>query len=66
MKKEALSKFVEEVLADAEQKLGPEADQLWLEGYAREAVLNLWLEKPEITRFTAYKAYLVLRNAIAK
>jgi hypothetical protein len=66
MNKEALSKFVEQVLADADQKFGPEADSMWLEGYAREAVLNLWLEKPEITWFTAYKAHLLLRNAIAE
>ena len=65
MNKEALSKFVEQVLADADQKFGPEADPMWLEGYAREAVLNLWLEMPEITWFTAYKAYLLLRKAIA-
>ena len=64
MNKEALSKFVEQVLADADQKFGPEPDPMWLEGYAREAVLNLWLEKPDITWFTAYKAHLQLRNAI--
>jgi hypothetical protein len=66
MNNEALSKFVEQVLADADQKFGPKADPMWLEGYAREAVLNLWLEMPEITWFTAYKAFLLLRNAIAK
>jgi hypothetical protein len=65
MNKEALSKFVEQVLADADKKFGPEADPMWLEGYAREAVLNLWLEMPEITWFTAYKAHLLLRKAIA-
>jgi hypothetical protein len=65
MNSEALSKFVEQVLADADQKFGPGADPLWLEAYAREAVLQLWLEKPEITWFTAYKAFLLLRNDIA-
>src|SRR5215211_5899453 len=65
MNNEALSTFVEQVLADADQKLGPEAEPMWLEGYAREAVLNLWLEKPEITWFTAYKAWLLLRRRIA-
>jgi hypothetical protein len=65
MNEQALSKFVEQVLADADQKFGPEADPMWLRGYAREAVLQLWLEKPEITWFTAYKAFLLLRNAIA-
>jgi hypothetical protein len=66
MNNEALAKFVEQVLADGDQKFGPEADPLWLEGYAREAVLNLWLEMPEITWFTAYKAYLLMRKAIAQ
>jgi hypothetical protein len=65
MNNEALSKFVEQVLADGDKKFGPDADPIWLEGYAREAVLNLWLEMPEITWFTAYKAYLLLRKAIA-
>jgi hypothetical protein len=65
MNNEALSKFVEQVLADGDQKFGPDADPIWLEGYAREAVLNLWLEMPEITWFTAYKAWLLLRKAIA-
>jgi hypothetical protein len=65
MKEQTLSIFVEQVLADGEQKFGPEADPIWLEGYAREAVLQLWLEEPEITWFTAYKAFLLLRKAIA-
>jgi hypothetical protein len=66
MNNKALATFVEEVLTDAERKFGPEPDRIWLEGYAREAVLNLWLEKPEITWFTAYKAHLLLRHAIAE
>jgi hypothetical protein len=65
MNEKALSLFIEQVLFDAEQKFGPEADPAWLESYAREAVLNLWLERPEITFFTAYKAFLQLREAIA-
>jgi hypothetical protein len=65
MKEQTLSMFVEQVLADGEKKFGPEADPIWLEGYAREAVLQLWLEKPEITWFAAYKAFLLLRKAIA-
>jgi hypothetical protein len=66
MNNEALAKFIEQVLADGDQKFGPGADPLWLEGYAREAVLQLWLEMPEITWFTAYKAWLLLRKAIAE
>src|SRR3954454_21909453 len=65
MNEKALSLFVEQVLFDAEQKFGPEADPTWLESYAREAVLNLWLERPEITFFSAYRAFLQLREAIA-
>jgi hypothetical protein len=65
MNEKALSMFIEQVLADAEQKFGPDADPIWLESYAREAVLDLWLELPEITFFTAYKAFLRLREEIA-
>jgi len=65
MNEKALSMFVEQVLSDAERKFGPDADPIWLESYAREAVLDLWLELPEITFFTAYKAFLRLRAEIA-
>jgi hypothetical protein len=65
MNEKALSMFIEQVLADAERKFGPDADPIWLESYAREAVLDLWLELPEITFFTAYKAFLRLRAEIA-
>jgi hypothetical protein len=65
MNEKALSMFIEQVLTDAEQKFGPDADPIWLESYAREAVLDLWLELPEITFFTAYKAFLRLREEIA-
>ncbi|MFL5759252.1 MAG: hypothetical protein ACJ789_05915 [Thermomicrobiales bacterium] len=66
MNEAALSVFVEQVLTDARQKFGPNPDRIWLENYAREAVLDLWLDMPEITFFTAYKAYLLLRKAIAQ
>jgi hypothetical protein len=66
MNNEALSKFVEQVLVDSEQKFGPNAEKVLLEGYAREAVLQLWLEKPQITWFTAYKAFLQLHNVITE
>jgi hypothetical protein len=65
MNEKALSMFIDQVLADAERKFGPDADPIWLESYAREAVLDLWLELPEITFFTAYKAFLRLREEIA-
>jgi hypothetical protein len=40
MKEQTLSMFVEQVLAVAERKFGPDADPVWLENYAREAGLQ--------------------------
>ena len=66
MNEEELSMFVEQVLADAERKFGPDADPYWLDLYAKEAVLDLWLDEPEVTLAMARHALCRLRETIAR
>jgi hypothetical protein len=60
-----IDRFVEQVSADAIRALGPAADPALLDRYARDAVLDLWLTRPQLTLAAAQLALARLRQSFA-
>lgn len=60
-----LGSFVDQVVADAEDLFGPTATAAQLERYARRAVLNLCLVRPEAIGFVADEALHHVETALA-
>jgi hypothetical protein len=55
-----------QVVTCAERTFGAFLGRALLETYAREAVLDLWLSGPAVTRFTAELALNQLHTTIAR
>ncbi len=66
MDEQALSRFVDQVLADAERAFGEDADAALLERYAHEVVLDLWFAGPMVTVSAARLALSRLRDVIER
>jgi hypothetical protein len=66
MNQDEMEAYVAQVASDAERAFGAHLDRPLLEAYAREAVLDMWLNGAKVTNFTAELALNQIHAAIAR